>query len=43
MHRQLKNSQLTIFDIAGHCAHMSHPALVIDAMKKNFCLQSNTR
>ena len=43
MHRQLKNSQLTIFDIAGHCAHRSHPALVIDAMKKNFCLQSNTR
>ena len=33
MHRQLRNSQFTVFDIAGHCAHMTHPALVIESMQ----------
>lgn len=29
----LSNGQLQVLDVAGHCAHMSHPALVIDAMR----------
>lgn len=33
LNKKLSNSQLKILDVAGHCAHMSHPALVIDAMK----------
>ncbi|KKO47231.1 sigma factor SigB regulation protein RsbQ [Arsukibacterium ikkense] len=33
VHHQIKNSQLVILDVAGHAAHMSHPAIVIDAMQ----------
>lgn len=33
VHQQIKNSQFVILDVAGHAAHMSHPALVIDAMQ----------
>lgn len=33
VHQQIKGSQLVILDVAGHAAHMSHPALVIDAMQ----------
>lgn len=29
----LKNSTLEVLDVSGHCAHMSHPNLVIDAIK----------
>lgn len=29
----LPNAQLRVLDVAGHCAHMSHPALVIDAIR----------
>lgn len=32
--QQIPNSQLQILDVTGHAAHMSHPALVIDAMKR---------
>ncbi|MDP1927752.1 MAG: alpha/beta hydrolase [Thiobacillus sp.] len=32
LHRALRNSTLKVLDIAGHCGHMSHPSLVIDAM-----------
>jgi sigma-B regulation protein RsbQ len=32
--RQLKGSTLEVMDVAGHAAHMSHPALVIDAMQR---------
>jgi sigma-B regulation protein RsbQ len=31
---QLKGSTLEVMDVAGHAAHMSHPALVIDAMQR---------
>lgn len=33
MHKAMKNSTLEILDVTGHCAHMSHPDLVIAAMK----------
>ena len=33
MHRNLRDSRLRVLDVTGHCAHMSHPALVIDAMR----------
>ena len=36
MHQHLKNSTLNVLDIAGHCGHMSHPALVIEAMRAYF-------
>jgi len=41
MHSQLKNSQLTIFDIAGHCAHMTHPELVVEAMQDYLALPTH--
>jgi len=34
LHQHLKGSTLNILDIAGHCAHMSHPELVIEAMRR---------
>jgi sigma-B regulation protein RsbQ len=33
LHRHLKNSELQVLDVAGHCAHMSHPELVVRAMR----------
>lgn len=33
MHQHLRNSRLQVLDVAGHCAHMSHPDLVIAAMR----------
>ncbi|WP_333608125.1 alpha/beta fold hydrolase [Arsukibacterium sp.] len=33
VHQQIKNSELVVLDVAGHAAHMSHPALVIQAMQ----------
>lgn len=35
-HAHLQGSQLQILDVRGHCAHMSHPQLVIDAMNAYF-------
>jgi sigma-B regulation protein RsbQ len=32
VHRHLKGSTLQLLDVAGHCSHMSHPNLVIQAM-----------
>lgn len=32
-HEHLRGSQLQVLDVAGHCAHMSHPELVIAAMR----------
>jgi sigma-B regulation protein RsbQ len=32
LHAHLKDSTLKVLDTYGHCAHMSAPALVIDAM-----------
>lgn len=33
MHTHLPDSTLRVLDIAGHCGHMSHPALVIAAIR----------
>lgn len=33
VHTQVKNSELVILDVTGHCAHMSHPELVVSAMQ----------
>lgn len=32
LHSNLKNSHLETLDVTGHCAHLSHPALVATAM-----------
>ncbi len=34
LHLHLKGSALEVMDVVGHAAHMSHPALVIDAIKR---------
>lgn len=33
LHQHLQGSQLQVLDVAGHCAHMSHPELVVAAMR----------
>lgn len=33
MQSHLPHSTLKILEVSGHCAHMSHPALVIDALR----------
>lgn len=33
LHRHLQGSTLKILDVAGHCGHMSHPSLVVAAMR----------
>jgi sigma-B regulation protein RsbQ len=32
----LPECTLEVLDVAGHCAHMSHPELVISAMRRRF-------
>ncbi len=34
MQRHLDRSTLEVLDVTGHCAHMSHPELVVDAMRR---------
>lgn len=34
MHRHLRGSTLQVLDVDGHCGHMSHPALIVDAMRR---------
>lgn len=34
LNQQLNGSTLEVMDVAGHAAHRSHPALVIDAMQR---------
>lgn len=34
LHRHLAGSRYELLDVSGHCAHMSHPKLVIDAMRR---------
>lgn len=41
LHAMLHDSTLEILDVSGHCAHMSHPELVIAAMRRY--LQGATR
>ncbi|MFZ6672279.1 alpha/beta fold hydrolase [Undibacterium sp. Xuan67W] len=36
MHHHLPKSTLKVLNVAGHCGHMSHPYLVIDAMRNYF-------
>lgn len=36
MHQHLAGSTLKILDVAGHCAHMSRPLLVIEVMRAYF-------
>ncbi len=33
LHANLRDSTLKVLEVAGHCSHMTHPALVIDAMR----------
>ena len=33
MHRKLRDSTLQVLDIAGHCGHMSHPSLIVSAIR----------
>lgn len=33
LHARLPGSTLRVLDVSGHCAHLSNPALVIDAMR----------
>lgn len=33
MHSQMPDSTLHVIDVSGHCGHMSHPELVISAMR----------
>lgn len=33
LHTHLQGSRLRVLDVAGHCAHLSNPDLVIDAME----------
>jgi len=34
LQRALSRSTLEVLDVTGHCAHMSHPGLVVDAMQR---------
>lgn len=36
LHAQMPHSTLQVLDVAGHCAHLSNPALVIKAMRDYF-------
>jgi sigma-B regulation protein RsbQ len=33
LHAHLPLSTLQVLDVTGHCAHMSHPHLVIEAVR----------
>lgn len=33
LHAHLPGSTLQIIDVTGHCAHMSHPSLIVDAIR----------
>lgn len=39
VHAHLQGSTLKVLDVAGHCAHMSQPALVVAAMQEYFATQ----
>ncbi|MFC0134572.1 sigma factor SigB regulation protein RsbQ [Massilia eurypsychrophila] len=38
LHAHLANSRLQVLDVSGHCAHMSHPDLVVAAMRRYLSL-----
>jgi sigma-B regulation protein RsbQ len=33
MHQHLAGSRLQVLDVVGHCPHMTHPAVTIDALR----------
>lgn len=33
MHQQLQGSRLVLLDVVGHCPHLTHPQLTIDALR----------
>ncbi|MDD0815312.1 alpha/beta hydrolase [Curvibacter sp. HBC28] len=41
LHAALPLSKLQVLDVAGHCAHLSDPALVVEAMRDYFRLESS--
>lgn len=43
LRRHLRDSTLKVLDIAGHCGHMSHPSLVVDAMRIYLAEPSDVR
>lgn len=38
LHARLVNSRLEVLEVSGHCAHMSHPQLVVAAMRRYLSL-----
>ena len=40
VHAHLQDSTLKVLDVAGHCAHMSQPTLVVAAMQEYFATQA---
>ena len=36
LHAHLRGSTLQVLPVAGHCSHMTHPQLVVDAMRSCF-------
>jgi sigma-B regulation protein RsbQ len=36
LHAELQGSTLQVLPVAGHCSHMTHPQLVVDAMRACF-------
>lgn len=40
VHNHIKDSVLKVLDVTGHCAHMSHPSLVVNAMREFFAAPS---
>ena len=33
LHAQVPGSRLQVLDVAGHCPHLTHPQLTIDALR----------
>jgi sigma-B regulation protein RsbQ len=33
MHQQMPDSRLQVLDVVGHCPHMTHPELTIEALR----------
>ena len=42
LHAHLAKSRLHVLDVSGHCAHMSHPDLVVAAMRRYLSLAQDS-
>ena len=42
LHAHMANSRLQVLDVSGHCAHMSHPDLVVAAMRPYLSLTADS-